>query len=301
MMLAIALALAVSACGGSSASSHDNEAVTLTIAWGGYPEEPKILANIYGQALEAAGYTVRVESEAFGEEQAQAALRSGQISGYPVLVQTVLLSFFGLEREEVPSSEQQANQLMKTELEKDGLMAFPPPPYVNSYLVGTLRKTAERLGLKTDSDLKGKAEDLILSGVYECTKLIECLPGLKKYYGLEFKAFHPHYITERYEELENGKADLAMIYTTDPQLAGKSKYVTLEDDKHVFPAGDKTVFLTSQATAEEAGPDFEKTIVKVQKGLTLPVIRELNAEVELEGRDPKTVARDYLKSNGYVN
>ena len=39
----------------------------------------------------------------------------------------------------------------------------------------------------------------------------------------------------------------------------------LEDDKEVFPAGN-VIFVTTQKVADEAGPDYEKTIVQVQKG-----------------------------------
>ena len=73
----------------------------------------------------------------------------------------------------------------------------------------------------------------------------------------------------------------------------------LEDDKHVFPAGN-IIFVTKKSTAEEAGPDYEKTILEVQKGLTLEVMQELDARVELEKETPKAAAKAYLESAGYV-
>ncbi len=63
----------------------------------------------------------------------------------------------------------------------------------------------------------------------------------------------------------------------------------LEDDKHVFPAGN-VIFVTKKTIAEEAGPDYEKTIVEVQKGLTLAVMQELDARVELEKETAKEAA-----------
>jgi len=70
--------------------------------------------------------------------------------------------------------------------------------------------------------------------------------------------------------LEQGQADLSILFTTDPQLsAEKEKFVILEDDKEVFPAGN-IIFVTKEKVAEEAGPDYEKTILNVQQGLTLP-------------------------------
>ena len=100
--------------------------------------------------------------------------------------------------------------------------------------------------------------------------------------------------------LEKGQADLSILFTTDPQLsAEKEKFVILEDDKEVFPAGN-ILFVTSKKVAEEAGPDYEKTILNVQKGLTLPVVQELDARVELEKETPKEAAAAYLEAAGYV-
>ena len=68
----------------------------------------------------------------------------------------------------------------------------------------------------------------------------------------------------------------------------------LEDDKQVFPAGN-VIFVTTPTVAKKAGPDYEKTIVEVQKGLTLPVMQELDARVELEKQTPKEAAAAYLE------
>ena len=58
--------------------------------------------------------------------------------------------------------------------------------------------------------------------------------------------------------LEKGQADLSILFTTDPQLsAEKDKYVILEDDKDVFPAGN-VIFVTKTTVAEEAGPGLRK-------------------------------------------
>ena len=227
-------------------------------------------------------------------------LKSGQISGYPEYASTALTSFFGLEPEEVPGAAQQAYEKAKEEFEKEGLTAFPPTPFSSANAVGTLKKTADELGLKTVSDLEGQSEKLTLYGSPECRQRIDCLAGLEKYYGLKFKSFTPVDIGLRYKVLENGQADLSILFTTDPQLsAEKDKFVILEDDKEVFPAGN-IIFVTKASTAEKAGPDYEKTIVAVQKGLTLPVMQELDARVELEKQSPAKAAAAYLKEAGYT-
>ncbi len=313
VLLALFLSLGVAACGSSDDSSTEsgeegggaivsnpkNGKVTLTIGSKNFPEQ-EILGEVYTQALQAAGYKVKTDLNLGSETVALQTLKSGQISGYPEYASTALTSFFGLEPEDVPAAAQPAYEKAKAEFEKEGLTAFPPTPFASANAVGTLKKTADELGLKTISDLEGQSEKLTLYGSPECRQRIDCLAGLEKYYGLKFKSFTPVDIGLRYKVLETGQADLSILFTTDAQLsAEKDKFVILEDDKKVFPAGN-VIFVTKASTAEKAGPDFEKTIVEVQKGLTLPVMQELDARVELEKQSPAKAAAAYLKEAGYT-
>ena len=51
----------------------------------------------------------------------------------------------------------------------------------------------------------------------------------------------------------------------------------------------------------QAGPDYQATIEKVQEGLTLPVMQELNARVDIDKQEPAAVATQYLQEDGYIN
>src|SRR6201991_4067532 len=205
-----------------------------------------------------------------------------------------------LEPEEVPSGATEAWKKANAEFEKEGLEAFEPTPFSSANAVGLLKSTAEKYDLKTVSDLEGVSEKLSLYGSPECRQRIDCLAGLEKLYGLKFKDFTPVDISFRYKVLENGQADLSILFTTDPQLAAeKDKFVILEDDKEVFPAGN-VIFVTTQKVNEEAGPDYEETILQVQEGLDLKVMQELDARVELERQTPKEAAAASLESAGYT-
>jgi osmoprotectant transport system substrate-binding protein len=286
---------------GAEAITSDpaNAKVSLTIGSKNFPEQ-EILGEIYTQALAAAGYKAKSDLSLGSETVALKTLKAGQISGYPEYASTALTSFFGLEPEEVPSDATEAWEKANSEFEKDGLEAFEPTPFASANAVGLLKSTAEKYNLKTISDLEGVSEKLSLYGSPECRQRIDCLAGLEKLYGLKFKEFKPVDISLRYKVLEQGQADLSILFTTDPQLAAESeKFVILEDDKKVFPAGN-IIFVTSKKVAEKAGPDYESTILNVQKGLTLEVMQELDARVELEKQTPKEAAAAYLEAAGYV-
>jgi osmoprotectant transport system substrate-binding protein len=335
LIAALSLAVFVSACGGGSSSSSsesteaeapateepaeeepaegeestgeaeaitanpENEKVSLTIGSKNFPEQ-EILGEIYTQALQAAGYDAKSDLSLGSETVALKTLKAGKVSGYPEYASTALTAFFGFEPEEVPSGATEAWEKANAEFEKQGLEAFEPTPFASANAVGLLKTTAEQYHLKTISDLEGVSEKLSIYGSPECEERIDCLAGLEKLYGLKFKEFKPVDIELRYTVLEKGQADISILFTTDPQLAAESdKFVILEDDKHVFPPGN-VIFVTSKKVSEEAGPDYEKTILNVQHGLTLKVMQELDARVELERQSPAEAATAYLESAGYI-
>jgi osmoprotectant transport system substrate-binding protein len=318
MMLAatVALALVLAACGsdgesttadstettveeGSILFNPENRKVSLTIGSKNFPEQ-EILGEIYAQALAAAGYKVKTALNLGSETIARKAVKTGQISAYPEYASTALTSFFGFKPEEVPSNAEAAQSKANIEFLKEGLQTFNPTPFASANAVGTTREIAEKYDLKTISDLKGVSKKLSLYGSPECRQRIDCLAGLEQLYGLKFKSFTPVDIGLRYSVLEKGQADLSILFTTDPQLAAESdKFVLLKDDKKVFPAGN-VIFVHKRATAWEAGSGLELTVQAVQEGLTLKLMQELNARVELEKETPEEAARAYLESGGYI-
>jgi len=285
--------------GGSIVSNPENGKVSLTVGSKNFTEAI-ILGEIYAQALEAAGYKVKKDLNLGSETVALKNIKQGTVSGYPEYVSTVLTSIFGKEPEEVPADATEAYEEAKAELEKENLTAFPPTPFASANAVGTTTATAEKYGLETVSDLEGVSEKLNLYGSPECRQRIDCLAGLEKLYGLKFKKFTPVDIGLRYTVLEKGQNNLSILFTTDPQLSAESdKFVILEDDKKVFPAGN-VIWVTTPKVVEEAGPDYEATITEVQEGMTVEVIQELNARVELEKEPAAKVAAEYLEAAGYT-
>ena len=313
LLAALVLTLGVAACGdddddggdgdGDTAnlieSNSDNSGVQLTVGSKNFTEQ-LILGEIYAQALEAAGYDVNTDLNLGSEQVALQALEAGEISGYPEYTSTALTSFFGLAPEDVPGDPDQATEESQAEFEKQGLVTFSAAPFNSANAVGLLKETADQLGVSKVSDLEGKSQDLALFGSPECRQRVDCLVGLEDGYGLKFKSFTPVDIEQRYPVLDSGQADLSILFTTDPQLSSQAdKYVILEDDQGVFPAGNP-VFVATQAAVDQAGPDFQETVENVQEGLTLEVMQELNARVDLDREEPAAVAAQYLQEEGYI-
>ena len=280
-------------------SNPDNEGVEVTIGSKNFDEQ-FILGEIYAQALEAAGYTVETELNLGSEVVAKKALESGEVDAYPEYTSTTLTSLYGVAPEEVPGDAQEAADLANEELSADSLVAFAPTPFTSANGVGILTEKAEELDVSTISDLEGVSEDLTLYGTTECEERIDCLLGLEQNYGLEFGDFKSVDPELRYDVLDNGDADLSILFTTDGQLyKDPDTYTILEDDQSLLPAGN-VIVTASQDAVDEAGPDFQETIELVQEQLELEVMQELNARVSLDREDPAVVAEDYLRQAGYI-
>jgi glycine betaine/choline ABC-type transport system substrate-binding protein len=316
VLLAIVAALAVSACGSSSdsnttsgstgtgssnsnviKSNSANGSKTVTIGSKNFTEE-FILGQIYAQALQAAGYKVKTELNLGSEQIALRAVKSGQVDAYPEYTGTALTSFFKLKATDVPHDEQKAYDLAKTNFAKDNLVALPHTPFTDSNGVGMLKAEADKLGVKTISDLKGKSTKLTFSGTPECPQRPDCLLGLEQVYGLKFKKVVPVDPSLRYSVLTSKKAQVGIVFTTDGQLA-QGKVSLIQDDKRLFPPYNVTLVFR-KAALDKLGPDAQKTVALVQQGLTTEAMQELNSRVDIDKQTPAAVAKQYLKESGYI-
>lgn len=317
-VLALAMAVGLAACGGDDddggggadtggggetaaeqiRSNPDNAGTTITVGSKNFTEQ-KILGEIFAQGFEAAGYTVKKELNLGDEKTALKALEENEISAYPEYTGTALLSFFGVKSDDIPTDPQQAFDQAKQGFAEKDLTAYPPTPFTSSNEVAITKATQERLGGITKiSELADKAGELTLYGSPECRQRLDCLLGLQQVYGLAFKRFVPVAIDLRHQVLEQGKADLSIVFTTDPQIQ-RNDEVLLEDDKGMFPPYNSTLVVRNDVV-EAAGEDLPRVIEQVEAGLTDDVMQELNARVDLDKKTPEAVAGEYLRESGLI-
>jgi osmoprotectant transport system substrate-binding protein len=283
--------------GGTIERDSANAEVSLTIGSKNFTEQ-KVLGEIYAQGLEAAGFSINKDLNLGDEKTALAALKSGEITAYPEYTGTALLSFFGKSADELPKDPQAAYEEARGGFEAEGLVAFPPTPFTSSNEVAVTQDTAQELDLKTISDLEGKSQDLVLYGSPECRQRLDCLLGLQQVYGLEFKRFVPVSIDRRHEVLTSGRADISIVFTTDPQIQRENE-VLLEDDQGMFPPYNSTLVMQKE-TADAGGENLRRTVELIQEQLTDENMQELNARVDLDKKDPAQVAEEYLTETGLI-
>jgi glycine betaine/choline ABC-type transport system substrate-binding protein len=316
----LCLGLAFAACGGddesssgggggSSSGSGGGEAAgneiqpidgaegkTITVGSKNFTEQ-FVLGEIYSQALEAAGFTVKKQLNLGSELIAYKALQGGKVDAYPEYTGTALTSFFGVKTADVPRDAQQAYDDTKAGFAEKDITALAPTPFENTYRLGMTKEGAAKIGDPTKiSDLSDSAKDLSISGFPECKQRQDCLLGVEDTYGLKFKKFVTS--EQKYQVLDSGAADVAFIFTTDGDLAS-GKYAILDDDKKFFPPYNITFAIRNEAL-EAIGPEGQKVIEDVQKPLDEKVMQELNARVDVDKQKPEEVAKAYLESAGFL-
>jgi glycine betaine/choline ABC-type transport system substrate-binding protein len=322
LLAVLVVAFAVGACGGddesSSSSSQSsgestpadggsssgnaiesdpaNEGKTITVGSKNFAEQ-YILGEIYAQALEAAGFKVEKQLDLGSEQIAYKALKSGRISAYPEYTGTALTSFYRVKIDDIPRDPQESYDLLKEKAAADDITALPQTPFQNTFVVTSTKETAEKLGNpKTLSELAEKGgSDVSISGFPECRQRTDCLLGLRDTYN-----WTPKFVSSqgKFEDLDQGQADLTFGFGTDGELA-LDKYYTYEDDKQLFPPYYIT-FMVNPEGMKQLGDSGTAVIEKVQEQLTERVMQELNSRVTIDKEEPAAVAADYLQQAGYV-
>src|SRR5690606_12075862 len=98
----------------------------------------------------------------------------------------------------------------------------------NSYGLAMLRSTAEKLNIKRISDLKAHP-NLRMAFSYEFMERSDGFAGLVEQYGLDPKNYLRMNHSLVYTAIEEGKADIVEVFTTDSKIESLDMLV-LEDD-----------------------------------------------------------------------
>jgi glycine betaine/choline ABC-type transport system substrate-binding protein/ABC-type proline/glycine betaine transport system permease subunit len=324
-LLALVLAFGLAACGGDDKSNNNSSGASATATTSGTSSgdanvitknaenatkptitigsknftEQFILGEIYAQSLQAAGYKVKKQLNLGSEQIALKALKSGRVDAYPEYTGTALTSFFKVKIDAVPKDPAQAFDQTKADFAKIGFTAFTPTPFTDSNGFAMTQAGAQKAGNATAlSSLSAKASSLTLAGPPECAQRPDCKLGLEKVYKLKFKTFKSVDLAKRHEVLKNGQADVSLVFTTDGQIKADN-LVLLKDDKSLFPPYNASL-IAKTSVVDGAGPDFQKTVDLVTKGLSLEVMQELNSRVDLDKETPAKVAGEYLREAGYL-
>ena len=259
--------------------------------------ESRILAELYAQALEAADVRVRRAGALASREILEPALEQDVVDLVPEYTGSAL-EFLNRNAGRANADAEGNHRLLREAFATRGLTVLEMAPAQNQNAVAVTAATSARLGLAKVSDLAPVARDLVFGGPPECAERPFCMVGLQSVYGLKFKelrvldAAGPATIGA----LEGGEIDVALLFTTTPQVAAKG-FVLLDDDRGLQPA-DNVVPVVRNDKADRYGTRLSAALDAVSAALSTEELRELNAAVDVEGRPMAEVAKAWLEEHG---
>jgi osmoprotectant transport system substrate-binding protein len=306
---AVLLALVVSACApgegessrpAGSASPEASEPTaggTVNIGSQGFYES-QLMAEIYAQALEAAGYTVERDLGIGTREETYPALSSGQVDMMPEYIGSLTTFLEG----EASGDPDETFAAMLELIEADGLTAldFTPAQDQNAFVVRS--ETAEEHGLATMSDLGAVATELVWGLPPECETNALCAGALEDDYGIPFADLEIEPLAACdapiATALNDGVVDVAELCSTQPDIE-RFGFVRLEDDKQTQPA-ENIAPVISQEKLDELGDSFAEVLNTVSAEMTTEDLTSLGVQVAVEQRDVAEVATEWLTDKGLI-
>jgi osmoprotectant transport system substrate-binding protein len=291
----LALALIGAACGeDGSGGGGGGEGGTLTVGGVAFAEN-QIVAEMYAQVLENAGYTVERQTGLESREVLQPAIEAGDIDIAPEYLSSLLLF---LDPDAAASGDpDEARSALEPLLSERGqtLLESAEANDTNAFVV--TGETAGANDLASVSDLAPVAGDLTLGGPPECPERPFCIPGLQEVYGIEFGEFVPLDVGGplTVEALEGGDIDVGLLFSTS-SVIGANGWVVLEDDQQLQNAENITPVVRTEVLDDE----IEELLNAVSATLTTENITELNGRVEIDGEDPADVANAHLVEAGLI-
>lgn len=260
--------------------------------------EQIILGNMLEQLIEAkTDIDVETKLNLGGTQVAYSALKSGSVDLYVEYTGTAYVNLLDIKDGNNNPDEvyNKANELLK---EKEKVQFLKPLGFNNTYALAVRKDTAEKYNLKSISDLSGISQEFLMGPTIEFANREDGLLGLNKAYNLNFKDVKPVDGGLRYTALMNKESDVIDAFTTDG-LLDKFGLEVLEDDKNFFPPYYAAPLIRMDTLKEH--PELEEVLNLLANKITDKTMRKLNYEVDVNGRDPGTVANEFLVSEGYID
>jgi osmoprotectant transport system substrate-binding protein len=299
--LVLAFASACTTGGGSTATSgtsSTSSAATkpaVRIGSAGFTES-KLLAELYGQALEAKGYTVDRKLGLGAREVSQPAIESGQID----LMPEYLGSLLGHYDKTKPSGDPQAElSALQSALGSKDISPLTPAPAQDQNGFVVRKDTADQFKLTKMSDLAAVQNQLKWGLPPECKTNPQCAGALKDKYGIEPKTIVPLQACSApiAQALQNKGIDVAELCTTQAAII-QFGFVLLQDDKQSQPAENIVPEVRNDYLDKVNKDEFTKILNDVSVKLTTEELTKLNVKTDVDKQDPKDVAKQWLKDNG---
>ena len=241
-----------------------------------------------------------------GSASARQAHLEGQIDAMWEYTGTGWITYLGHDKP-IKDEQEQYDAVRAEDKKENNLDWLPPAPMNNTYGFAITEESAKKYPDVTRLSDIGKVpvEDRTFCVESEFANRPDGLDGMLKTYGVpQGKAngvpgdnIQLYQTGAIYDATASGRCTFGEVFTTDGRIIALDLKV-LEDDKQYFP--NYNVSLVVRDEVLEEYPQIEDIIAPVTEKLTNEVLLKLNAQIDVDGREPADVAMDWLRDEGFV-
>lgn len=288
--IVVGAALALSGCAtGDPLDPGTDGGDTETIVIGSqayYSNE--IIAEIYAQALENAGFTVEREFSIGQRDAYLPALESGEVDLFPEYTGN-LLQFYDPETTATVSEDVYA---ALQEALPEGLTVLDQSSATDQDSYNVTAAFAAEQNLSSLADLATVSVPLTLGGAPELEERPYGPQGLLEKYGVSvgFNATGDTTV----EDLLAGTINIANVYSADPRIQ-TDELVTLADPEGLFLASNVVPLVNA-----EIADSIAEIINAVSAALTPEGLVALNVQSTVDQMSPADIATAWLTENGLI-
>ncbi|RDV30594.1 osmoprotectant update ABC transporter permease/substrate-binding subunit OpuFB [Lysinibacillus capsici] len=259
--------------------------------------EPEILINMYKLLIEQeTDLTVTLKPGLGKTSFVFNALKSGSIDIYPEFTGTAISEFL---KEEAINNNQEDVYLQAKEgmQEQFDMVMLSPMNYNNTYALAVSEELAESYQLQKISDLKPIEQKVKAGFTLEFNDREDGYVGIQKRYGIAFTTLATMEPKLRYQAIQSGDINLLDAYSTDSEIR-QYKLRVLEDDQALFPPYQGAPLLRKETLIDY--PEIGEALNQLADHITDDEMREMNYQVNVEGKLAAEVAKEYLVKIGLL-
>ena len=266
-------------------SAEAPEAGTIVVGSQDYYSN-EIIAEIYAQALEDAGFTVERQFTIGQRDAYMPELEGGAITLFPEYTGNLLQYF---DEDTTARSSDEVYDALQDAL-PEGLTVLDQATASDQDSYTVTADFADEYQLTSIADLAEVTVPLTLGGPPELEERPYGPSGLQDTYGVEvaFQATG----TTTVEDLVAGTVNVANVFTADPRIQTED-LVVLEDPEALFLASNVVPVVSADVADEIAD-----VINAVSAKLTPEALVALNVQSTVDKEQPKAIAEKWLADNG---
>ena len=269
--------------------------------------EGSLLGSMIAQALTASGIPVKNRVQLGTTPVLRKALLSGEIDIYPEYTGNGAF-FFNKPDDVAWHDPAKGYDLVKSlDSQANKLDWLAPAPANNTWAIGLRNDVAAPNNVKTMSDFGrwvSAGGTVKLVGSAEFVNSAAALPAFQKAYGFALKPDQLLVLsgggtaaTIQAAAQKTDGVDAAMVFGTDGGIEA-ADLVVLDDDKNVQPVYAPAPVVRDAVL--QANPKIADVLKPIFASLDLKTLQELNARIQVNGEPAADVAKDYLKTKGFL-